>query len=128
MRISDWSSDVCSSDLPLVPDLRHDAFQRHHVGLQEGVETHDAEPDRTLAPRRIPGAPDFVRRAVDEILQHVVEKAHYVRDEGRMSFPFRVFLEIQRRQDGKSGGWGTSVTVRVDLGGSRDINNNTHNY
>src|SRR3546814_12210194 len=31
MRISDWSSDVCSSDLPLVAELRHhaDAARRH---------------------------------------------------------------------------------------------------
>src|SRR3546814_4128685 len=33
MRISDWSSDVCSSDLKIT-DLEQD--RRHHRGLQDG--------------------------------------------------------------------------------------------
>src|SRR3546814_6970301 len=36
MRISDWSSDVCSSDL--LVDLQHQALEEHHlVGHREAV-------------------------------------------------------------------------------------------
>ena len=38
------------------------------------------------------------RRAVDEALQHVVEEAHHVLDEGRMLVPLEPGLEVQRRQ------------------------------
>src|SRR3546814_6896879 len=31
MRISDWSSDVCSSDLPLLLVALYDALQRRHT-------------------------------------------------------------------------------------------------
>src|SRR3546814_8022850 len=35
MRISDWSSDVCSSDLPAIDRLRGDTAQsRHSLGFQ----------------------------------------------------------------------------------------------
>src|SRR3546814_7944963 len=37
MRISDWSSDVCSSDLRQPPDQRQDAAQRGHVGRAHAI-------------------------------------------------------------------------------------------
>src|SRR3546814_8580878 len=33
IRISDWSSDVCSSDLPASPDTRHGARHGHRVPM-----------------------------------------------------------------------------------------------
>src|SRR3546814_4024797 len=41
MRISDWSSDVCSSDL----------FRHRRVDFRLGVEAADGEPDRAARPR-----------------------------------------------------------------------------
>src|SRR3546814_9678774 len=47
MRISDWSSDVCSSDLPERLGATQGRRERteHEAGHQEGVdqEAHDAE-------------------------------------------------------------------------------------
>src|SRR3546814_2337503 len=37
MRISDWSSDVCSSDLPLRPAQHLDAFQVEKFLLEKAV-------------------------------------------------------------------------------------------
>src|SRR3546814_11040159 len=98
MRISDWSSDVCSSDL------------------------------RALARGRVPGALHRGRCLVDEILQHVVEEAHDVLDEGRIVLPLEVLLEVQRRQaadggalfammvlDGRPGDLAVEVRVRKSV-------------
>src|SRR3546814_15671032 len=49
MRISDWSSDVCSSDLAL-PPLPHDRVERPRAGTGEDqVEEHEAEEQRCVA-------------------------------------------------------------------------------
>ena len=89
---------------PLVPDLGHDAFERDAVGLQEGMEAHDAQADGTFAHGRIAGAGHVIRRVVDEVLQHVVEEAHDVFDEARIVLPFQIGLQVQRRQaaDGRA--------------------------
>src|SRR3546814_3342880 len=50
MRISDWSSDVCSSDLPTPGGLEL-------VGRRERLSvSHGADP--TAGPRRVPGGED----------------------------------------------------------------------
>src|SRR3546814_9828466 len=52
MRISDWSSDVCSSDLPvqfLLDDLRDILLERARVGTRIG----DADRQRGRRDRRI---------------------------------------------------------------------------
>src|SRR3546814_12378863 len=82
MRISDWSSDVCSSDL-----LRQRAFKATAARLQEAVETHDAKADRAFAAGAIFGAGHLRRGAVDIILQHIVEEAHDIRE--------KLFVAIQ---------------------------------
>src|SRR3546814_12496507 len=46
MRISDWSSDVCSSDLPVAADRRDDFRRAHRVGM--------------LAPARVADRRDMV--------------------------------------------------------------------
>src|SRR3546814_9106000 len=50
MRISDWSSDVCSSDLmarryspPLIRRMRSHAAMRHENGLAEGRAMGDSQ-------------------------------------------------------------------------------------
>src|SRR3546814_8265822 len=53
MRISDWRSDVCSSDLPA---LRATQFPLH------------VDVDRALAARDVIGAPDLFDRTVDRVL------------------------------------------------------------
>src|SRR3546814_4779445 len=74
MRISDWSSDVCSSDLLM-----------HRHGQQRAPERHQQQQDRRAAaqdPRKVRGTEDRKR---------VVQ--------------------------------GKSVSVRVDIGGRRNIKN-----
>src|SRR3546814_7015394 len=67
MRISDWSSDVCSSDLPASHIVE---IQRHLrvVGLALGIVPQSDEP----AFRRSPciAAFDRKRRAVDRVERH----------------------------------------------------------
>src|SRR3546814_20855412 len=78
MRISDWSSDVCSSDLEKFPEL----IEQHVGTLDEGIGDK-----RTSA--QVP-----VRKAIEQIER---------------------MLEIGRASCRES------VSVRVDLGGSRLI-------
>ncbi len=81
-----------------VPDLRHDRFQRHALGLQEGMKAHNAEADAALARRGVFRPFHFVRRAVDEILQHIVEEQHHVLDKAVLPFPFVIFFKVERGQ------------------------------
>src|SRR3546814_19917660 len=80
MRISDWSSDVCSSDLGYLEDAQHVAimyrnFQAPHFA---GVKLHDEGAERLLADishdwqraerlgyelRHLPAAPDLAAEA-----------------------------------------------------------------
>jgi len=78
-----------------VDRLGHRAFERHALGLQERVETHHAEANRTFARGGIFGAGHFVGRAVDIILQHVVEEAHHVFDEQLVAVPFVPGFQVQ---------------------------------
>src|SRR3546814_19001240 len=94
MRISDWSSDVCSSDLNGQPETRcQDTLPQEHAGWcgRQPAKTPDQRPDL-----RGPGGLPEGRRP------------------GRGP----------RRDPGaerKSVVWGTSVSVRVALGGRRTI-------
>src|SRR3546814_1576535 len=97
MRISDWSSDVCSSDLDLLGACRS---RRHDE--QAGV--------------LIPGTGQPVRRerrrqAAPDDEPEVASPG--ARDEAR----------VGRCGDRKRGVEGKSVSVRVDLGGRRIIKN-----
>src|SRR3546814_5434837 len=63
MRISDWSSDVCSSDLPAVPLARQPVHQRcvHPGPLVLGTDplksrTPTADRDRTVSRRSKPSS------------------------------------------------------------------------
>src|SRR3546814_19495820 len=93
MRISDWSSDVCSSDLNLALG--------HRGGQRTGVDVDDARTRvRFLgADRELPAEPAARRSA--HRLQRQREQA--------------------RGEDRKSVVEGKSVSLSVDLGGSRII-------
>src|SRR3546814_15934202 len=72
MRISDWSSDVCSSDLPL--EREKFALQRHEqrFGGDQRVERQHAERRRTVDQADIPlprlGAGQRFLEAVEPVL------------------------------------------------------------
>src|SRR3546814_19325125 len=94
MRISDWSSDVCSSDLPAPHPAEPPRFEgRTHWA---GIEVTRGTRERGLGGRAV---------AREERGQHGAQ----VRDGEGL------------RQDRKSVVEGKSVSVRVDLGGRRII-------
>src|SRR3546814_20684461 len=99
MRISDWSSDVCSSDLLLEELLAEVGVAGH---LAQGAD---------LAPGRAHVAQQVGDAAV---LGGVGVGAH------------EEDAPLGARGDRKSVVWGKSVSVRVDLGGRRNIKNKTH--
>src|SRR3546814_14942228 len=96
MRISDWSSDVCSSDLPAGAG---GAGLRDHGGVER------IDPRRALLGRS-PGPGGQVC------------SPHRGADRGAGGAPVD--------QDRKSVVSGKSVSVRVDLGGRRIITKNTN--
>src|SRR3546814_16070667 len=101
MRISDWSSDLCSSDLA------------HGVGEKEKNHTN----------RRA--------RNIDQPLpsitaggnQYAVAEPHMepIMVQTDQQSSSGVIRSMDEPVDRKSVGWGKSVSVRVDLGGSRII-------
>src|SRR3546814_13948499 len=126
MRISDWSSDVCSSDL-LLP-LRADALA---VGFERGklvLEDHLAVVKQASDQRRLAV---IDRAAGDEAQQRLLlmlreisvdilgnEGVGDVDGVGHQNYPSCFFFSILDRKSVVSG---KSVSVRVDLGGRRII-------
>src|SRR3546814_18683465 len=104
MRISDWSSDVCSSDLGLamVTLNRPDQMNATSPAMRELLieATYRAETDDAVRAVLIRGAGEHFMAGGD----------------------LREVRERKEREDGKSVGKGTSGSVRVDPGGRRDIN------
>src|SRR3546814_18163073 len=89
MRISDWSSDVCSSDLPAVARCLHpEASMRQvvvnidHMPDQKLVQFFDSE-DRPLLSRVVAAGDDILERAsVDGRQKTRVDRAEYPLDAG----------------------------------------------
>src|SRR3546814_13926295 len=123
MRISDWSSDVCSSDLrdqrwamarrlyPTVEQLRRETYARTSAQLRaEGLRP------APMAPYRPSALVAAIERATDA--------EPYVRP-GRRDEDQLERVEPQTTHDAdpdrKSVVWGKSVSVRVYLGGRRII-------
>src|SRR3546814_12113886 len=101
MRISDWSSDVCSSD------LIHRPAQQVHVAIL-ALTAQPTKPDRQ---RRAALGQAFQR------LLHLIAVAEW-----GQTFAARMQLgERLWATDRKSVGEGKSVSVRVDRGGRRII-------
>ena len=75
------------------------------------MEAHQAQAHRTLARGGVLGRAHGVGRAVDEVLQHVVEEAHDVFDEGRMVAPFQELLGVDRGQAADGGALAAQVVL-----------------
>src|SRR3546814_18135734 len=97
MRISDWSSDVCSSDLPAQPDREADLSQ--------------VRPGRPQA-RRLQGSEDQI---VGDL------PPAFSGPDPAFSFGSNSSTDRQSVVQGKS------VSVRVDLGGRRTIKKKNNN-
>src|SRR3546814_17717563 len=113
MRISDWSSDVCSSDLPWAhrrgEDRRMRLLERlDHPAVTEAGVDRLFELDRPELALDVPG-----RFARPNLLDHVDRFDHHR-------------VAIGRERDRKSVVSGKSVSVRVDLGGRRNIQKKRH--
>src|SRR3546814_18671018 len=125
MRISDWSSDVCSSDLRgvLVLDHAGDGAER-----TVGDVPRDRAPElpRRDAPRLAIGTGRDDRHigvaegGVEVIAEGVELTDHLARQ-------MRLGDGARAQQDRKSAVEGKSVSVRVDLGGRRIITNTKTN-
>src|SRR3546814_21058263 len=130
MRISDWSSDVCSSDLDsdfagkyrlvyfgysFCPDICPVDLQKLMRGLSQFEKT-DAARGAKVAPLFITVDPE---RDTSEALKPFVERYH-PRLLGLTGTPEQL-ARVAKALDRKSVGLGKSVSVRVDLGGRRYI-------
>src|SRR3546814_19878507 len=104
MRISDWSSDVCSSDLPGREGQRQDQVGQH----QPGEAVVEPEP------------PDQLEHAGE----HRDLREHGDAQDGQQS---RRTAAKGNAADRKSVVSGTSVSVRVCLGGRLIIKNKKNN-
>src|SRR3546814_17217352 len=102
MRISDWSSDVCSSDLAI-------------AARRIGVETLDVGQQEEKIAGRVAGVEPRHR-----------QRALAVGEAGRRRRLVRDGWEIQTRIVRKSVVEGKSVSGRVDLGGRRVIKNKAY--
>src|SRR3546814_12200826 len=110
MRISDWSSDVCSSDLLNATDTQLAALQARAMDLRTKLSGLEG---------RIVAAPEVER-----------EYQAVTRDLASARAKYDEMLKRQMdAEDRKSVVWGKSVSVSVELGGGRIIkkkkNNNT---
>src|SRR3546814_20667677 len=113
MRISDWSSDVCSSDLPLAGKNDGKILQ-----LDVRDPSHDGLLVADLALRHLAGAADrkpFAHR-------HRTGAGNQSRSSCKEN---RAFFRGGASQDRKSVVSGKSVSLRVDLVGCRMLKKQT---
>src|SRR3546814_12401490 len=96
MRISDWSSDVCSSDLRRAVDPRVDAPVVETLGRQDSLHQFG-----------VGGQAGAHHRDIVSLAVAIAERRQIVEQVGEL--------------DRKSVVLGKSVSVRVDLGGRRII-------
>src|SRR3546814_11114555 len=102
MRISDWSSDVCSSDLR--------EADRLSGGAEDRLEGHPAQ---NRGGRRA-GRPRQRRRGREGLQDHPQERQGLRQGRRHRGRPGAA-------EDRTSGVEGKSVEVRVDMGGSRSL-------
>src|SRR3546814_16935965 len=65
---------------PHIRGLGHRAFERQAASLQEAVEAHHTEADRTFSAGAVFRARHLGFRTCDKILEDVVEHAHHICD------------------------------------------------
>src|SRR3546814_10921923 len=115
MRISDWSSDVCSSDLHL-DDLRKDARRARAIAFGEHVLAHfDERRDLDRAGARFALDRQLREQLVENRLQ-LAFGARIGQIGDRLALQDRIDGR-ERLEDRKRGVSGKRVAVRVDLGG-----------
>src|SRR3546814_13691558 len=95
LRISDWSSDVCSSDLPDIPVVAEEAMAAGEEPVIEGNRLWLVEP--------LDGTKEFLN------------------PNGEFTVNIAHIEDGQPAADRKSVVSGKSVAIRADLGGSRII-------
>src|SRR3546814_15957140 len=115
MRISDWSSDVCSSDLVTPTGM-------HHVlsGVQPQQQPDEREPVRRATLAELIADASVIRRPEQD---GPFASLYPDREPGKYAWGMSIDLNacIGARKSVVSG---KSVSVRVDLGCSRLIKNN----
>src|SRR3546814_16854628 len=114
MRSSDWSSDVCSSDLAGVAALLLNA--RVGAGCIAG-RFHGPAPFLLAELGNRPSSRFLAHKLLD-IAPECFKRRH---DTSRRLAGGRDVSGNRERQDRKSVGWGKGVSVRVALGGRRVI-------
>src|SRR3546814_16910292 len=133
MRISDWSSDVCSSDLR---DVRRGDGQVAEIGDRDRLPRDTRVDDgqfHMIAFEQLTQQPEFVeeleRRGMDRVAPEIEEEIGVLFEHDRLDPGAR---EKQPRHpprrpaaDRKYVGAGTSVSVRVDLGGAGSLTTKT---
>src|SRR3546814_15504738 len=111
MRISDWSSDVCSSDL--IEDIALGNAGESADGLGPGDDADRHLGDIAGDHRVLAGLAD-----TDEAEAGDQQGARHRIEHDLLRLRLRIMaLEIDRKSDVQ----GKSVSVRVDLGGRRNI-------
>src|SRR3546814_21144232 len=106
MRISDWSSDVCSSDLL-------------HI---RGSNNPGAAVDQAIDSVYARHGTCEMRSVMNELSEACDREYHEVMAAEVFDGSFDwEWCHNWLRTDRKRGGWGTSVAERVDLGGSRIV-------
>src|SRR3546814_12937503 len=134
MRISDWSSDVCSSDLIVERVVGRQRVLILLIGLEFGTRRLGDDVLRNDAPARaekavapVPIAPvgEGENRRLVDVLQHVVAAAHVAVERRISDRHLRLVAGAEHHRtelvDRKSAVEGKSASVRVDLGGRRII-------
>src|SRR3546814_11964401 len=106
MRISDWSSDVCSSDLTEI--MRTRDFRCFELIPMSGAAARDK--GMALFPRKVGGGYAMIGRQDGENLYIIRSDKLTCWDEGKLLL-----------KDRQSVVYGRSVSVRVDRGGRRII-------
>src|SRR3546814_18236372 len=114
MRISDWSSDVCSSDLVTLP-------LRHFKSEIKKISKEDMLPDYRIAleERVNAAATKQVAKQIVMIAMRDVVEGPSISPAGDTTMQKRRETARNRSTDRKSVGEGKRVSVRVDRGGSR---------
>src|SRR3546814_11987070 len=112
MRISDWSSDVCSSDLRVAKhrlDRAQERFAYIRIMLRQNLQA-----DMVLG--------NALHRGSQS--REIVDVACVSENSGRQRARLRARVAMMRLIDRKSGGSGKGVLGRIDIGGGRFIKNN----
>src|SRR3546814_13821553 len=125
MRISDWSSDVCSSDLSKQAGVHQTraVFVAQRTDQQTAEDRHGDRSDRDIGELLL-AQPEF---ALDHRHQRGDGKPCKKADEEREPAEMKCAQQRRAQTDRKSVVEGTRLSVRVGHGGRRIIKNRKKN-